>query len=830
MRVNEPITPHEVEVPPGEPLVSRTDTGGRIVFANRTFVSISGFSQQELLGSPHNLVRHPHMPAAAFANLWATIKAGRPWDGMVKNRSKTGDFYWVRANVTPVVEDGKVSGFISIRSKPSRAQVATAEQAYAEMRGGTAKRFGLRDGEVIQRGWGTTLGDAWHSVLGRQGTATLAALLVILAVGWLGFAGMAASNDVLRRVYEHDLVAVNQLRGMLDHIRDNRNSIAQLSIALDRGITPEAALKDREPLIRASLAEIAEAMRGYDATTLTPEQRQMAQKFADQHAALLREVIEPALAFARRGEAAQLDTLFQNQAPPLFQAAFDANRRLVDLQIAVGHEAYDAAVANLHERVVLGVIGGLLGVVVVGMLGRTLLATVRHCVGDFERHFRAIVNRDFEAEIATPPVREFRHMTAMLRAMRAHLTFGEWERTEFERKAAEIRRETVEGMALRIEQEVGSAVERVAERTGAMARDADAMAGSAERVSANAELVAGAADQAMRNAQVVASASEELASSIREVSAQVEHASAVSRAAAVKGASARDTIRSLSEAAGRIGAVVRLIADIAAKTNLLALNATIEAARAGEAGKGFAVVAGEVKALAAQTAKATQEISAQIAGLGGATDAAVTAVEDIGHTLDEVAQVAVSVAAAIEQQTAATHEIARNVAESGTAVQEVTSRIAEVSTEATGTGQQAGRLRVDAGAVASDIATLRGALVRTVRTATVEADRRVEPRVVVSEPCTVTLDADGRRRAGTLSDVSLHGASIEAGDCSGSQGQLGTLTLERHGGAQARFDVHAHDPGGRLHVRFVEAEVTPAFKEALRTLIGRTASAGRKAA
>src|SRR5215469_12721051 len=139
MRVNEPITDHEIEIPDGEPLVSRTDRGGRIVFANHVFVESSGFSEQELVGEPHNIVRHPHMPKEAFANLWATIKAGRPWDGLVKNRRKNGDFYWVRANVTPVVENGQVTGYTSIRSKPSRAETGAAEQAYSRIRAGAAK-------------------------------------------------------------------------------------------------------------------------------------------------------------------------------------------------------------------------------------------------------------------------------------------------------------------------------------------------------------------------------------------------------------------------------------------------------------------------------------------------------------------------------------------------------------------------------------------------------------------------------------------------------------------------------------------------------------------
>jgi len=195
MRDNGPITDREVPLPDGQLLVSRTDTGGRIRFCNKAFVEISGFSVEELTGAPHNLVRHPHMPREAFKDLWATIKAGRPWEGLVKNRSKGGDHYWVRANVTPVIENGQVAGFVSIRFKPDRAAVAAAEAAYAKIRAGEARGLGLRDGELVATGWRARLAAAAASVTGRLAATVGAAVLSPIAVGLAGPASGLAGGD-----------------------------------------------------------------------------------------------------------------------------------------------------------------------------------------------------------------------------------------------------------------------------------------------------------------------------------------------------------------------------------------------------------------------------------------------------------------------------------------------------------------------------------------------------------------------------------------------------------------------------------------------------------
>ena len=140
MRSNLPITQTERFLVPKRPIVTKTDLEGTITYANRAFIDISGFSEGELIGQPHNIVRHPDMPAEAFEDMWHTIKAGHPWRGLVKNRSKNGDFYWVDAYATPIRENGRTTGYMSVRNSPDRQQVAAAERLYADVR---AKRASL---------------------------------------------------------------------------------------------------------------------------------------------------------------------------------------------------------------------------------------------------------------------------------------------------------------------------------------------------------------------------------------------------------------------------------------------------------------------------------------------------------------------------------------------------------------------------------------------------------------------------------------------------------------------------------------------------------------
>lgn len=261
MRNNGPVTQHEYVLPDGATLVSTTDLQSFITYVNPAFIAASGFTREELLGQPHNMIRHPDMPAEAFRDMWATLKSGQPWSALVKNRRKDGGFYWVRANVTPVLENGRVSGYMSVRTKPTRDEVQSAERLYRTMREeaaagtlvhtlaegsvlrntlagriGRALRLGVKTRitlGVVGLGMVPLLGNAlptsWHTPV------VVASAAASLALAWwlraTTVAPLERSTDIVNRMAAGDLTQRLEVR-RLDEIGRLNRGLSQLNVNL----------------------------------------------------------------------------------------------------------------------------------------------------------------------------------------------------------------------------------------------------------------------------------------------------------------------------------------------------------------------------------------------------------------------------------------------------------------------------------------------------------------------------------------------------------------------------------------------------------------------
>ena len=321
----------------------------------------------------------------------------------------------------------------------------------------------------------------------------------------------------------------------------------------------------------------------------------------------------------------------------------------------------------------------------------------------------AVAHGDLETDAVVGGGDELTEMADALAVFRQNAL--EVERLRGDQEAAKARAEADRHAALAVlaagfEESVKGVVTAVSAASVELQASAETLSETASRASAQSTAVAEVTQGALEDVQTVASASAELAASIREIGGQVSRSSRIAGQAASQAEATSGTVNALAESAQKIGEVVALISQIASQTNLLALNATIEAARAGDAGKGFAVVASEVKTLAAQTARATEEIAQQIAEIQSATGDAVGAIRGIGQTIGEINEIAAAIAAAVEQQSAATEEISRNVTHAADGTQEVAEKIGAVTLAAGETGSAAGQVLNAAGELAQQSDTL----------------------------------------------------------------------------------------------------------------------------
>jgi methyl-accepting chemotaxis protein len=800
MRDNGPVTNREVEVVDGDLIVSRTDAAGRITFVNNAFMAISGFTESELIGQPHNIIRHPDMPKQAFADLWATVKSGHPWEGMVKNRCKNGDHYWVRANVTPFVEKGEVVGYISIRSKVSRAEIAEAEALYATLRQADAGA-NLKEGRVEGTGVVAMARRWFDSIAGRLLLVFGIMLMLQLAIGVIGHRALSNEHD---RLVELNTEAVEHLRRLkivsdayAVFIVDASHKVRNGNFTWDQGIQS----------ITKARADIDREWNGFASAAFDDDEKENVAK-VKQLVGPANQTVNGLLAAMQAQDRAKLDDLVTNHLYQTIDPVTDVISILTDIQMA--HGPTFIAESEAENRVLLWVevIVGLLALAITLLSGWWLARTLNSPLSAMRKAFEAIAGQQFDTRIEMTRIREFQGLFSQLRATSAKLAFSGEERLVNDAKAkAETRYrlletiQTVEADLLATWQGVEQSSQRVVAGIGRLGSAMGAVRGNATTLSAIAE-------QTSANAQNVAAATEELGASGDEITRQAALSSQVVVHAVSSARDAEQAVERMAEAATEIQQVVGLIAEIAAQTNLLALNATIEAARAGDAGKGFAVVAGEVKSLSTQTRNATDDIAKRIAAVHQAVDGSVEGIRAVIRVVEEINAAAAATADAVTQQSAASAEIGRNAEQSAAGSAQVSSSVIQISREIDDASTVAQEVEMGVKDSHQAFGSLRNRLLTTLRQSAA-GDRRSLDRIPTDMP--VRVMAGGHTHSMRLQDLSEEGgllAPLPGVDFAAAM--LVQVDIPEVGAVGARV-VGATNMG--IHLNF---ETTPAMSAKLR--------------
>ncbi|MBE0489002.1 MAG: PAS domain-containing protein [Halomonas sp.] len=664
MRNNQPVTGQEFELSDEDFLISRTDLKGRITYANPAFIIVSGFSREELLGSPHNMVRHPDMPPEAFANFWETLAEGETWRGLVKNRRKSGDHYWVDASVTPIVEDGIVVGYASLRVKATRQAIDHAEAAYARIREGKGGHLKLVRGRITRRGvFGALARIDLSSVRARIASMVSLAVLLLVVSGGIGLYGLKVSGEQLAELNRDGLEDVVRLQQIGQLVSEAPQSLTTMDAI---------ALLDFRHELAAGLEQTIERAEAIWSDFIDREVNQAPETraFGEALHSYLQEGLLP-VAGSLTGEAFDAMVALNNDVSALFETAAQLNlsiNALIQRERLAAHAMATTAEAGQQQLLMIQ-----LGVLILGLLLLVLLGTLL---------VRAVIR----------PINQAIEFTIQIAG-------GNLSARAHERRSDEMGRllEALDVMRKSLGSIVGDVYNGVKVVTPA-ARD---IAVGNDDLSSRTEQQAAAL-------QETASSMEEMTTTVEQNTENARQASGLATENATRVRETGELMHQVVSTMGRITAsskkmaeIIDVIDSIAFQTNILALNASVEAARAGEQGRGFAVVAGEVRNLAGRSADAAKEIRALIDGSSreigdgaAVVKQAESAIEAVVTATTRVNDIMAEISSASEEQSGGITQINQAITEMDQVTQQNAERVQATARAAMELERQAVQLAI----------------------------------------------------------------------------------------------------------------------------------------
>jgi len=388
MRINHPVTQNEVQLRDDTLIVSKTDLEDRITYVNKDFIDISGFSEAELIGEPHNIVRHPDMPEEAFKDLWSTLKAGRPWSGYVKNRCKNGDYYWVLANAAPIWEGGQITGYISVRRKPSREAIAQHEEVYRRFREKRQGRLKILRGRAVQHE------SFWdNQPIGRKLMTIIGLLTVLLIIASLGGLFLLSQSNEQLNAQFNQRQEPTRIIGRISKLMAETRSQVLLGLQHDPN-SGYVHLHDHSvslhiDTVRKNIDEISALWKSYADSITDAEERRLADAYVAKRMAFVQEGLLPAIQAQSEGRFDESNLILLNKINPLYTAAAGEVDKLFQFHSERAQQEFAAAQAVYESTRLMTAIGLLIALMLTAFFSwrliRSIVAPMQNVV-DVLRH------------------------------------------------------------------------------------------------------------------------------------------------------------------------------------------------------------------------------------------------------------------------------------------------------------------------------------------------------------------------------------------------------------------------------------------------------------